>query len=171
MIKGRLTSLYGEYHSSGWAPGPPAPLGSAWRPQSVIWNIILLSHLSFLFVAIFKSEIWYMKYDAMWNPLVCHEKREMNYVPREIFWWPSLIFFISLCIPYMRSSIPFYITSMLFHFSNLSLSPLWYWPAMFLHIWNIKSSCNTILFTNIKHHQVDGLSYKLPYMRHQSYCL
>ena len=120
-----LTSLYGEYHSNGWAPGPPAPLGSAWRPQSVIWNIIFLIDFLFLFDKLLVSLNLILKYDAMWNPLVCHEKSETNYLPREIFWWPSSIFFISLCIPYEI------LHSFLYHANALPFfksffSPSWY---------------------------------------------
>ena len=73
-----LTSLYGEYHSNGWAPGPPAPLGSAWRPQPVIWNIyvwffyfssakVFGHHHHLMLKSIYhpalnlKSDIWNMK--------------------------------------------------------------------------------------------------------------
>ena len=77
--KNTNTDLSVWWVSQQWVgPGPPAPLGSAWRPQPVIWNIyvwffyfssakVFGHHHHFMLKSIYhpalnlKSDIWNMK--------------------------------------------------------------------------------------------------------------
>ena len=105
----------------------------------------------------------------MWNPLVCHEKPETNYVPREIFWSPSSIFFTSLCIP------DEILHSFLYHANALPFFKSFFVPCMIL-TYNVASHLkynipSEVLFTCHKRVLEKITNFKCCFKHEIQFCL